>query len=71
MTDMFSKFALAFPTPDQTAPTTAQALWTHVIQPFGSPEVLHSDQGPNFESRLIKEMCQIYGCRKSWSTPYL
>ena len=70
MTDLFSKFAWAVPTPDQTALTTARALWTHVIQPFGCPEVFHSDQGPNFESRLIKELCQIYGCRKSRTTPY-
>lgn len=54
MTDMFFKFAWAFPILDQTAPTTAQALWTHVIHPFGCPEVLHLNQGPDFESRLIK-----------------
>lgn len=69
MTDLFSKFAWAVPTPDQTAFTTARALWTHVIQPFGCPEVFHSDQGPNFESKLIKELCQIYWCRKGRTTP--
>lgn len=66
MTDLFTKFAWAVPTLDQTALTTAQALWSYVIQ----PEVLHSDQGTSFESRLIQELCQVYGCRKSRTTPY-
>ena len=70
MTDLFSKFAWAVPTMDETTLTTARALWFHVIQPFGCPEVFHSDQGPNFESTLIKELCQVYGCRKSRTTPY-
>uniref|UniRef100_A0A3B3C2E1 Integrase catalytic domain-containing protein n=1 Tax=Oryzias melastigma TaxID=30732 RepID=A0A3B3C2E1_ORYME len=70
LTDLFTKYAWAVPTADQTAISTARALWTHVIQPFGCPEVLHSDQGPNFESRLIKELCLVYGCRKTRTTPY-
>uniref|UniRef100_A0A3B5AQU5 Integrase catalytic domain-containing protein n=1 Tax=Stegastes partitus TaxID=144197 RepID=A0A3B5AQU5_9TELE len=70
MTDLFTKFAWAVPTLDQSALTTARALWSYVIQPFGCPEVLHSDQGTNFESRLIQELCQVYGCRKSRTTPY-
>lgn len=45
-------------------------LWTHVIPPFSCPEILHSDQCPRFESKLIKELCQVYGCRKSHTTPY-
>ncbi|XP_062386495.1 uncharacterized protein LOC134074829 [Sardina pilchardus] len=40
------------------------------MQPFGCPEVLHSDQGANFESTLIHELCQLYGCRKTRTTPY-
>lgn len=70
MTDLFTKFAWAIPTPDQTALTTARVLWNAVIQPFGCPEMLHSDQGPSFESKLIQELCQMYGCRKSHTTPY-
>lgn len=43
ITDLFTKYAWATPTLDQTAVTTACALWTNVIQPFGCPETLHSD----------------------------
>lgn len=54
----------------QTAITTANALWRYVIQPFGCPEIFHSDQGTNFESRVIHELCQLYGCKKTHTTPY-
>lgn len=70
VTDLFTKYTWAIPTHDQTATTTARALWSAVLQSFGCPEVLHSDQGPNFKSRLIRELCQLYGTRKTHTTPY-
>ncbi|XP_051279483.1 uncharacterized protein K02A2.6-like [Dicentrarchus labrax] len=69
-TDLFTRFSWAIPTRDQTAQTTVKALWTHVIQPFGCPARFHSDQGPNFESALMKQFCDTYGITKSRTTPY-
>ncbi|XP_070405900.1 uncharacterized protein [Nothobranchius furzeri] len=60
-TDLFTRFAWAIPTRDQTAQTTVRALWTHVIQPFGCPARFHSDQGPNFESALMKQPGHLGG----------
>lgn len=68
--DHFTKFAWAMPTVDQTAVTIARALWRHVFQQFGPPNQLHSDQGANFSSNLIRELCKLYGVQKSQTTPY-
>lgn len=68
--DLFTCYAWAIPTSDQTAKVTVKALWEHVVQTFGCPLRFHSDRGPNFESALMKEFCQLYGTAKSRTTPY-
>lgn len=70
MVDLFSRFAFAVPTRDQTATTTARALWASVFQPFGCPERILTDQGPAFEADLTRQLCESYGCRKVRTTPY-
>lgn len=58
------------PTWDQTAQTTARALRRTHIQPFGCPERMLSDQGAGFESATIRQLCKLYGCTKSRTSPY-
>ncbi|KAL2102866.1 hypothetical protein ACEWY4_002034 [Coilia grayii] len=70
VTDLFSRYAVAVSTRDQSAQTTAKALWMHVIQQFGCPERILTDQGGAFESQLFQQLCQLYGCKKSRTTPY-
>lgn len=70
ITDHFTKYALAIPTKKQTAKATAEALYNHFIVHYGIPTKLHSDQGTNFESDLIKELCQLMGIKKTRTSPY-
>ena len=70
ITDHFTKYALAVPTKNQTAKTTAEAFYNSFIVNYGIPTRLHSDQGANFESEIIKELCRITNMRKTHTTPY-
>lgn len=70
ITDHFTKYAVAVPTPNQKAKTVAKALWDNFLVHYGIPERLHSDQGPDFESHTIKELCQMAGIHKIRTTPY-
>lgn len=70
MVDHFTKYAWAAATHDQTAKTTVRVMWQQVIQPFGCPARFHSDQGPNFEAAVVQELCDLYGAKKSHTTPY-
>ena len=45
ITDHFTKYAMAIPTRNQTAKTTAEAFYNYFILNFGIPTRLHSDQG--------------------------
>lgn len=70
ITDHFTKYAVAIPTPNQKARTVAKALWDNFLVHYGFPEHLYSDQGPDFESKNIKELCEIAGIKKARTTPY-
>ena len=68
--DHFTKFARVIPTKNETAKTTAKALLDNFINIYGYPHTIHSDQGRNFESAIIKELCALTGIKKSRTTQY-
>ena len=61
---------MAIPTRNQLARTVADAFYNNFILHYGIPERIHSDQGANFESTIIKELCTIMGMSKSRTTSY-
>ena len=70
ITDHFTRYAQAIPTRNQTARTTAQALFDNFIVHYGIPQRIHSDQGANFGSKVVKELCNLTGMKKSRTTSY-
>ena len=63
-------YAQALPSKNQTSKTTARLLFDIFICHYGLPACLHSDQGRNFKSQVIKELCSIANIEKSRTTPY-
>lgn len=70
VTDHFTKLACAYPCSNQSAKTVARVLWNNFFCVYGFPVGIHSDQGANFESLLIAELCQLAGIDKTHTTPY-
>ena len=70
MTNIFTKFTRAVPTKDQKAETVANVLLNEWFYGYGLPERLHSDQGRNFESDVIRQLCKLYQIARSRTTPY-
>ena len=53
--DAFSRWVELFPTKSTTAVETASVMLNHIGR-FGSPEVIHTDQGPAFHNELVQEL---------------
>ena len=68
--DYFSKWPFAIPLPDQKAERIVRVLKDQVFTLVGPPQKLHSDQGRNFESRIMSELCKVFDVTKSHTTPY-
>ena len=68
--DYFTRYVEAYPISDQEATTVARQLVNEFFLRFSPPEQLHSDQGRNFESSVIAEVCRLLGIEKSRTTPY-
>ena len=68
--DYFTRYVEAYAIPNQEAVTVVNKLVEEFFFRFSPPDQLHSDQGRNFESAIITEVCKLLGVRKSGTTPY-
>ena len=66
--DYFTKWMEAYAIPNQKAITVALKLVDQLFCWFSLPEQLHSDQGKQFESALLHDVCNILGMKSRTST---
>jgi len=70
ISDYFTKWTEALPMPNMEAVTVARLLVEQVVCRFGMPQIIHSDQGRQFESHLFQEMCKMMNIQKTRTSPY-
>ena len=70
ISDYFTKWVIAIPVPNQTAQTTAKALYENLICIHGVPRRILSDRGTHFCNELMEAFTKLLGCNHIKSTPY-
>ena len=75
--DIFTKWLEAYPLCHATAEAVADKLVENLFCRFGVPEALHSDQGSQFTSDLVRDVASLLSIRATitiqrailWSAP--
>ena len=70
ITDHFTRYTQAYVTRTQMAPMMAKTLWDKFIVHYGLPKKILTDQGRNFKSQLVADLCELMGVQKIWTSPY-
>ena len=69
-TEYLTKWPEIFPVKNIDADTIAKLLVNEIISRHGAPRTLLSDQGKNFLSQLVSEVCKLYRIKKLNTTAY-
>ncbi|GFU84160.1 transposon Tf2-9 polyprotein [Trichonephila clavipes] len=70
MIGRFSKWPEAQPLKDITAETVSEAFFSSWVSRFGTPAILTTDRGRQFESSLFKALSKLLGVQKCRTTGY-
>ena len=68
--DCLTKYSDAIPLQSIDSVTVAVALAENVICRFGCPRIIHTDQGSNFLSQIMKTFCKIFKIKQLKSTAF-
>ena len=69
ISDLHTKYVVTVPSQDMTPATVANAIVEEWIMRYGAPDVLHTDQGSNFNSNLMHDICRLFMIDKTRTTP--
>ena len=56
--------------PDKKEQTIAKAIVERVFRIFRPPETLDSDQGPEFENKVVEQLQEVFCYKENKTTPY-
>ena len=70
VTDLCTKYVIAWPTQDITATTLAKQFHDKVICQFGCPSVLISDNGKSFTSKFMEALAKSFNIKQIFNTFY-
>lgn len=70
MIDRFSRWTEAIPMCNMTAETVCRAFYDNWISRFGVPDTITTDQGTQFEGRLMQSLVKLLGCKRIRTTAY-
>ena len=70
ITDYATRYIITCPMRDQTAQTVARKFIFNVLLRFGSPQRVLTDQGRNFLSNLVGEVCTLFEVKQLRTTAY-
>ena len=68
--DTFTKWVEAIPTNNLSAANLVSLLEKHVFSRHGLPEQIHTDQGTQFTSELLLEVCNMLNIKKTVTPAY-
>jgi len=70
MVDCFTRFLIAVPVRNKYATTIAKALNRNLFSRWGLCREILSDQGKEFDNKLMRTLCDQYGIRKLRTSGY-
>ena len=68
--DHLTRFVIIAPIRNKAATTIARVLVDRIFSVFGVSDMLHPDQGTEFENQLVRELQTVFGYKKTRTTPY-
>nr|XP_032600661.1 uncharacterized protein LOC116806960 [Taeniopygia guttata] len=70
MVDHLTHYVEAFPTSRATANQVTKVLLEHIIPRYGVPEVIDSDRGTHFVSKIVRDLTESLGIKWEYHTPW-
>ena len=62
--DYFSRFCILQPIVNKKAETIASEIYSHIIADFTTPKSIVTDNGTEFNNKILEELCKLFHVKK-------